>query len=141
MDVKDKSSILISIFMRKGGEGEFTKIINENNEFQFRQLFSSLKKEEKGLIVYYKSQTEWLLLTNKRVLTSFGNIIPHSDIIRVSPALEDEFSNTITDKNRFTKLRLEAKNNKTYILSLEMGKAYLGFYQILHFISNGNQPL
>lgn len=31
MTIKDRSTILISIFKRKGGEGNFTKIIQEED--------------------------------------------------------------------------------------------------------------
>ncbi|QJB30707.1 hypothetical protein HF329_05095 [Chitinophaga oryzae] len=141
MEEKDKSSILLSIFRRKGSEGQLTKIIYENNKSQYNDLLSSLEQGEKELIVYYKDALDWVLLTNRRVLTSSNIILLNSDIIDVSPALQEEFGNMITDKNRFTRLRVKDKNNRAYILSLEMGHAYEGFYQVLHFISSGNQRI
>ncbi|MBS0030034.1 hypothetical protein ACTJJ0_21350 [Chitinophaga sp. 22321] len=141
MEEKDKSSILLSIFRRKGSEGQFTKIVDENSKSQYNDLLSSLEQGEKGLIVYYKDALDWVLLTNRRVLTSSNIIILNSDIIDVSPALQEEFRDMVTDKSRFTRLRVKDKNNRTYILSLEMGNAYEGFYQVLHFISSGNQQI
>ncbi|SKD09161.1 hypothetical protein SAMN05660461_5042 [Chitinophaga ginsengisegetis] len=139
MEAKDKSSILISIFRRKGSEGQFTKIIDENSKSQYDNLLSSLDHDEKGLIVYYRDSVDWLLLTNRRVLASSNIIILNSDIIEVSPALQEEFRDMVTNKNKFTRLLVKDKNNKTYILSLEMGYPYEGFFQVLHFIASNNQ--
>lgn len=139
MEEKDKSSILISIFKRKGSEGQFTKIVEDNSKSRYSDLLSSLEQGEKGLIVYYRDALDWLLLTNRRVLTSSKIMILNSDIVEVSPALQEEFKDMVTNKNRFTRLLVKDKNNKTYILSLEMGNPYEGFYQVLHFIASSNQ--
>lgn len=39
MNTTDKSSIYISIFKRKGGEGLNTKIVNETNKKDYNSFF------------------------------------------------------------------------------------------------------
>lgn len=50
--MNNKSSIYISVFKRKGGEGLKTKIINDTNKQQYENLFSELEDNEYPLIVY-----------------------------------------------------------------------------------------
>lgn len=140
MDMEYRSSTLISIFKRKGAEGQFTKIVDENSGSQYHNLLSSLEQGEKGVIIYYKKDAfYWLLLTNKRVLTSSNIIILNSDIIDVSPAFQDEFNDGISSRKKFTRLMVRDRNSKIYNLSIEMGNPYEGFYQVLHFIANSNK--
>lgn len=135
----NKVSVLISIFNRKGGEGKLTRVLNEDNIFQYRDLLSLLEKGERGLIVYYKDEENWLLLTSERILTSSGLSLLNSDIIEVAPALKEEFKNMVMEKVNFTKLIIKYQNGENHILSLERGKPYEGFYQVLHFIAGNNR--
>lgn len=48
MTTADKSSVYISIFKRKGGEGLNTKIIKENNKRNYNSLFLQLEERERG---------------------------------------------------------------------------------------------
>jgi hypothetical protein len=70
MDITDKSSIYISIFKRMGGEGLNTKIFNETNERDYRDLFSKLEENERPLVIYFQNVLNWFLLTNNRILMS-----------------------------------------------------------------------
>jgi hypothetical protein len=137
--MKDKSSILMSIFRRKGAEGQFTKIIGESNSPRYNGLLSSLEEDERGLLIYYKNESDWLLLTNKKIITSSNDVIFNSDIIEVSPALQEEYRSLIINKKEFTKLYVKDRYNKSYILNFEMGNPYEGFYQLLHFIAANNR--
>ncbi|WPQ63055.1 hypothetical protein SIO70_32325 [Chitinophaga sancti] len=135
LEMNDNSGILISIFKRKGGEGLFTKVIDESNSSPYKHILSSLAEDEKGLLIYYKNDDEWVLLTNKKIVTSSNEIIFHNDIANVSFALHEEYKNRIMDKNDFTRLEVRDKNNRTYILCIEKGKPYHGFYQVIHFMA------
>ena len=64
---KDKSSVYLSIFKRKGAEGDYTKIINDENKNQYSDLISRLVENENPLIVYFKNILNWFLLTNNRI--------------------------------------------------------------------------
>ncbi|MDC8102989.1 hypothetical protein ACNFU2_20600 [Chryseobacterium sp. PTM-20240506] len=139
--IKDKSSIYLSIFKRKGGEGIKTKIINRDNENQFKTLFSNLSDQEKPLITFFENISNWILLTNNRIIInkqdSFS-FVKIDEIIEVVPALKEELKNDIYLKNNFTKLKLGLKNNDNVILDLEQGLPYEGLYQVLHFIKSDN---
>ncbi|WP_345989857.1 hypothetical protein AAEU33_19830 [Chryseobacterium sp. Chry.R1] len=139
--IKDKSSIYLSIFKRKGGEGIKTKIINRDNENQFKALFSNLSDQEKPLITFFENISNWILLTNNRIIInkqdSFS-FVKIDEIIEVVPALKEELKNGIYQKNNFTKLKLGLKNNDNVILDLEQGLPYKGLYQVLHFIKSDN---
>lgn len=64
MELKYKSSILLSIFKRKGGEGVLTKIVNINNKFNYL----ALDEGEQALILYDQNGENWLLLTDNCII-------------------------------------------------------------------------
>ncbi|WP_288448293.1 hypothetical protein [uncultured Chryseobacterium sp.] len=138
---KDKSLVYLSIFKRKGGEGIKTKIINTDNENQFKILFSYLSDQEKPLIILFENISNWTLLTNKKILINkqdkFSDI-KINEIIEVRPALEEELKDGISNKNDFTRLKIKLKNQDYIIIDLEKGKPFEGLYQVLHFIKNDN---
>lgn len=139
--IKDKSTIYLSIFKRKGGEGIKTRIINEDNEKQFNTLFSNLSDQEKPLIIFFENASNWILLTNNRIIINKQDnfsFIKTDEIIEVIPALEEELKNGIFIKNNFTKLKVKLKNNDNVVLELEKGLPYEGLYQVLHFIKSDN---
>lgn len=137
-----KSSIILSIFKRKGGEGVLTKLIEENNRLVYCSQEVQLSSEEEALIVFNQDEASWLLLTNNRIIEKKEGIvisIYYSDLIEVTPAIQKEFKNRIIDKQDFTLLSLKDKNNKNYVLRVEKGKPYQGIYQVLHHIISINK--
>jgi hypothetical protein len=48
MKTKDKASILLLIFRRKGGEGMLTKVIDKNNSINYQKILSLLDLDESG---------------------------------------------------------------------------------------------
>lgn len=139
--MNNKSSIYISTFKRKGGEGLKTKIITDVNRKQYENLFTGLEDNEQPLIIYFENMQNWFLLTSVRILFSNEGIdfsFNLSDIIGVTPAIQEEFKNKITNKEEFTRLKIKTKNNNYFICKLESGLPYQGFYQILHFIMINN---
>lgn len=141
MQAKEKSSILLSIFRRKGAEGLMTKIIDDNNKAQYKPLFDSLNGNEKPLIIYYESELNWFILTSSRIImkmNGYTSNILNTDLIEVRPAIQEEFKDKIINKNNFTRLYLKDTNLKDYILKMEMGEPYEGLYQVLHFIASNN---
>ncbi|MCV6628693.1 MAG: hypothetical protein OIF50_02420 [Flavobacteriaceae bacterium] len=136
---KAKSSTLLSIFKRKGGEGEFTKIVNTKVYDKFSDMLSvTLRDDEKGLILCYLGFSKWTFLTNQRLFykrDSIAGIIDNNNIKKVSLAIDDEFRFGVKDKKEFTRLLLKEKEGKNHLLLLESGEPFEGFYQVLHFIS------
>lgn len=139
MELKYKSSILLSIFRRKGGEGALTKIINNNNKFNY----SVLEEEEQALILYDQGGENWLLLTNNRILEKKEKrllSIYYCNLLNVRPAIEYEFRMGVMNKEEFTYLYVENYKYDGYILKVEQGQPYQGVYQVLHYIISINKP-
>lgn len=138
---KDKSSVYLSIFKRKGGEGDYTKIVNDENKSQYSDLLSRLIENENPLIVCFKNILNWFLLTNSRILIlneGRFDVFNNFDIVEVRPALEEELRDRVNNKENFTRLKIKIKNNEEVVLSLEKGKSYEGIHQVLHFIRSNN---
>ena len=141
MDTIDKSSTYISIFKRKGGEGLNTKIIKDTNNEDYNNLFTQLEKNENPLLIYFPNLSNWFLLTNNRVLISNegqSTFLYLTDIIEVRPALQEEMNDRISDKQKFTRLKVKMKNGEYFVCKLEQGQPYEGIYQVLHFIATNN---
>lgn len=141
MNTKDKSSTYISIFKRKGGEGLYTKIIKEADSKDYNILFAQLEENEKPLLIYFLDLLNFFLLTNNRILMyneGQSIFLYLTDIIEVRPALQEEMNDRISDKQKFTRLKIKIKNGKYFICKLEQGQPYEGIYQVLHFIASNN---
>lgn len=142
MNTSDKSSTYISIFKRKGGEGLNTKIIKETNKKDYNDLFTQLGENEKPLLIYFLDLLNWFLLTNNRILMCNEGqsiFLYLTDIIEVRPALQEEMNVRISDKRKFTRLKIKTKNGDYFICRLEKGQSYEGIYQVLHFIATNNR--
>lgn len=132
-----KSSVIISIFKRKGGEGTFTKVINENNTLVYSSTYSHLIGSESPLIIYFHNDDKWILLTNERLLKKEDDVVSSfafDDIKDVKMALSEEARIGSFDKKEFTYLRIYKKNNEFEVWEFEKGKPFQGFYQVLHFL-------
>lgn len=141
MNKIDVSSVIISLFKRKGAEGIFTHIINNSDIDNYDGVSSHILEGEIGLIICYKTNSEWWLLTDKRVIfTDKENCsyMLNSEISEVKMALHEEYKNGIMDKEKFTKISATDINNNNYIWTIESGKPYQGIYQVLHFILQRN---
>lgn len=137
---KVNSSILVSLFKRKGGEGEYTKIVSENN-LPKSLVLSDFGNDEMGLIMYYKSDSDWFLLSNERIRSSHkGNNtdLYIQDLKEVTLAMEEEFKDGIRNKNDFSRLTIIDKRGSSTLLYLEKGPPYEGLYQVLHFLASKN---
>lgn len=141
-DIKNKSSILLSIFKRKGGEGVMTKIITDDNKLKFLNQIALLKAEEQPLLCFKQDELNWLLITNNRIIEEKGGVrltIPYSELIEVSLAIQEEFKERIINKEDFTRLVLKDSSGRKYIVKSEKGEPYQGIYQILHHIVSSNK--
>lgn len=141
---KDKLSILLSIFNRKGGEGELTKIISEDNKQNFLNQISTLAVKEQPFLCFKQDEINWLLLTNIRIIQEREGVrlvIPYSELIEVSLAMQDEFNDRVVNKKDFTRLVLKDSSDKKYIIRTEKGEPFQGIYQILHHIVTRNKVI
>lgn len=138
---KEKSpGVIISLFKRKGAEGEFTRIITEQNAADYVQQLSGLDAYEKGLIIYRKNDRDWVLLTNKRIMAVKDDdhfAIAHGDLIKVDLARKEELEHLGASK-LFTRLALTNRDGTRYVVQLEPGRAFNGFSQVLYFIESAS---
>lgn len=135
---KIKSSTLLSLFRRKGGEGAFTKIVTNDNSGLFVNQLRLLKENEIALVCYKQDEFNWVLITNTRILKSSSDVelsIQYNEIKKVYPDLENEFKDNKKNKISFTYLIIEDGKNK-YSIKVEKGEPFQGMYQMLHFIAS-----
>ncbi len=131
-------TIILSLFKRKGGEGDYTKIVSENN-LPKDVVLSGFGRNEIGLIIYHKNDSDWFLLSNKRILSKHGGNMVNmeiQDLKEVTLAIQEEFKSSILDKNDFSRLRIIEKNGGSHLVHLEKGLPYQGLYQVLHFLAS-----
>jgi hypothetical protein len=135
------NSVLLSIFRRKGGEGEFTFIINDQNRDDCLNKLESSEKSETALICYHRNDSNWLIITEKGVLASqFRDsvYISFNDLVSVRPALNEEFRNGVRSKEEFTLLELKTRTDSAYVVGVEKGRPYAGIYQVLHYVARNS---
>lgn len=141
-DVKDKSSVILSIFRRKGGEGVHTKIIDNENKSFFLNQIALLTGNENALLCFKQDDSNWLLVTSARIVQERDGVrlsIPYSELLEVNLALQEEFENGVRSKCDFTQLALKCSNGNKYIIRLEKGEPYQGIYQFLHYLASHNK--
>lgn len=141
--IKNKSSILLSIFKRQGGEGILTKIIRDDNKLNFLNQIGLLNADEQPLLCFKQDELNWLLITNNRIVEEKEGVIrlaiPYSELVEVSLAMQEEFKDRVMNKEDFTRLILQDSTGRKYTIKSEKGKPYQGIYQILHHIASNNQ--
>lgn len=135
-------SVILAVFKRKGGEGEFTKIITEENRNNFDEQLSLIEKGERPLICYKQGEFDWLLLTDKKIMYKEGDvrvIIPHSAIVHVGMAIEEERKANTKNSALFTMLELYTVSGEKFILKTEVGKSYLAMLYAIRFAGTGKE--
>ncbi|ASZ13330.1 hypothetical protein CK934_21375 [Chitinophaga sp. MD30] len=132
-----KPSILLSIFKRKGGEGLLTRIIYESNDQTYVNQLALLEPTESALICCRQDESNWVLLTDKRILEQKGAALfslYFTEMADVTLALRGEQTENGPPKGNFTRLKLKDKQDKEYIISVEAGASFQGLLQVLHYI-------
>ncbi len=135
---KINASILISIFKRKGGEGEFTKLISSVNKFDYEPLMSSLFVNELPLIAFKKNNHDLTLISDQRVIVLKNDLvlsIDYKKMTDVSLALVEEFRQGVISKLEFTRIVIVTDNKKEHIIQLEKGPPLQGIYQLLNYVA------
>ncbi|WP_413511106.1 hypothetical protein [Myroides odoratus] len=138
---KYKSSILVSIFRRKGGEGRLTQIL-DHTKILVSSLTRLLEDKEEILYVFKDLELNEVVVTDRRLLVKKSEgilTIEFSAITRVSIALKEEFKDRIMNKEEFTRLEIEVISGVSYIISVEKGKPFQGLYQVLDYIAMVNR--
>lgn len=139
---KNKSSILLSIFLRKGGEGILTKIITDENKIDYPNQIVLLRIGEVPLLCFKEDAKNWLMLTNERIIEeqeSSQFSLPFSELTEVHLAVQEELKDRVINKHDFTRIALKDRKENKYIIKVEKGNPFRGIYQVLHYVaSNGS---
>lgn len=133
-----KSSILCSIFKRKGAEGLLTKMISHENQADYPYQLSFLEAAENPLVCFKQDDSNWLLLSDHRILEERGGrklFLPFSDIAKVDFAIQLEFRDGIKNMNDFTRIALEDHQGNMHLVKAEKGEPFHGIFQMLHYIA------
>ncbi|SFW83033.1 hypothetical protein [Chitinophaga sancti] len=129
MRKEKKPHVILKIFNRNGGEGEFTKIITEENQSSYTAQLKGLPEEEKGLIIYKKDENNWFLITKSRVRFA-------SEGIGYELFLEDVDSVGYCRESfeaYSTKFRLSDKNGHDYIVHFDKKDDFITMTQTIYF--------
>jgi hypothetical protein len=135
--MKSGNSVLLSIFRRKGGEGLFTKVINDNNKSAYYNQLILLEDSEVPLLCYKQNELNWLILTTERILKENEGAslsISFKELIDVKFASSIEYKDGNTRIDDFTRLILTTENGTDSIIEIEKGKPYQGIFQVLHYL-------
>lgn len=137
---EESSSVLLSIFKRKGGEGSHTKIIDPSNIYKSLNTLNNDDDIENALIHYKKNESNWLVITtNKLIYMQNGHKInlPFQELLSVTIAVKEELKE-YKKKDEFTRLNIIGRAGNSYIIQVEHGKPFNGIYQVLHHLASKN---
>jgi len=139
---KYNSSILTSIFKRKGGEGILTKLVDKENIDECISQEITFSNEEYPILRFKKNNLNWLLFTNEKIIYKKNEtllVILLSNLLEVNIAMKEEMKDGIVNIEEFTKLNLEDNEKYIFLIEIEKGLPYQGIYQMLHYISSTNK--
>lgn len=135
MEAKDNSFLILSVFKRKGGEGDNTKIITEKNISLYINLYKNILEEyENGLIIYFQSNEKWVLYTNKRIIRWDNDSYKSLFYSEMSPL---NLQLGVLAKIQYSKslpviqYNLKDVKGNSYNLKIEGGEPFKGIFQII----------
>jgi len=127
-----------SIFRRKGGPGEHTKLFEEFSLETQKQISDSfsISKDELPVLASLPTQNDAILLTTRRLHVrdaSGHRKFEVSDIILVKPV---EFAKVRKESMKL--IAIQARNNQEALLRVEEGRPFFGILSILMNIVHRN---
>lgn len=130
---------MLSIFKRKGGEGQLTKIVTEQNQSDYFGQFTLLGENENLLICFKQDDLNWIALTDNRLIGEQAGMklsVSYSELSSVSLAIQSEAKNNVKSKLDFTILLLGTLQGNEYSITIERGLPFQGIYQVLHYLAS-----
>ncbi len=130
------TSVMKSVFLRKGGETDKTRIV-VNNLLRYKVPFE-LKENETIVIEYFESVNEWAVISNQKlVFSTLSGItnIPFSDLKWVVSDVIGKLSGVVTPKTEMRYLILKLQNGDKKLLTTEVGSPFWGIYNMLLFVA------
>ncbi len=128
------TSVMKSVFLRKGGETDKTRIV-VNNLLRYKVPFE-LTENEIIILEYFESVNEWAVISNQKLffstLSGITNI-PFSDLKWVVSDFIGKLSGVVTPKTEMRYLILQLQNGDEKLLTTEVSSPFWGIYNMLQF--------
>lgn len=130
---------LAHIFLKKGGEGNYTKLFENLLPFQREVIAqkSEIQISEAPIVGGYKDDKEWILLTTKKLVWQCGTssfVLPLSEIINADVDFDKMIANRLT-MNDVREIEIEADSFNKIVLKMEAGYPLSGMWNILLHLS------
>ena len=132
------SSVLKALFKRKGGEGQYTRVVTTPSAFDGLNI-ADFRAGEEALIRYYKSELLWCLLSNRRLrANNHGEPINLGldEIAAVGIDIKAEYLTGSKNKKDFSLLSVVDIKHANHTLAFESGPPFYGIYNALGFAIN-----
>ena len=134
------------IFLRKGGEGVYTRLFENLPVSQQEMLMQKvpLEEDEVPLIGGYKNQQEYILLTSIRIAWQCEEAYANLLVTEVVDAMVDFDEMVVRGLNMSTvkEIQIKTKVSGNLILKMEAGAPLVGVWNVLlHFGWRNTKPL
>jgi hypothetical protein len=130
------TSVMKSVFLRKGGETDKTRIV-ANNVLRHKVPFE-FTEEETIVVEYFETVNEWAVISNQKlVFSTLAGIsrISFTNLKWVVSDIEGKLSGVVTPKTEMRHLILQLQNGDEKLLTTEVGQPFWGIYNMLQFVS------
>jgi meiotically up-regulated gene 157 (Mug157) protein len=129
------------IFLKKGREGEYTKLFENVSIYNKELLLNdiSLRENELPVILGFEIPAEWILLTTERIIWRYkGQIrsVENADIENVENYIEMQKRAIFLKKP--DEIEVLAKSNKI-IIHTEEGSSKFGIWSVLNYLVSRNK--
>jgi hypothetical protein len=133
-------NILASIFKRKGGEGEYTKLFENFSTNKQQKLLQKvlLESGEEAILAHIGDDENWCLLTTSRFIWSkLGKMqeIGNDQLENAEMDLSLEIKLKISNPKKIRGLKLTTKSGEHFTVEIEPGFPFGGMWNVLKFLA------
>lgn len=144
-NVHGAKSVWVSVFERKGGDGDYTRVFERLEISQQGFLLSkvTLSELEFPVIGGVRDEANWIILTTKRVVWSDDSeqIVLSIDSINDAIANFEELRLAQRTKTDLNQLQVLTMNGEKYTITVEPNKPLIGIWNVLKNVGSRNRNL
>jgi len=125
-------------FERHGGEGEFTKIITDDNKDNYEAPLDNMENDEIPLVICKLNDRHWTLITSERVLImdDGGYTFMYNADICKADWVEFDLTKYRLLKSEHTRINLIDRHTNEHMLIVEKGRAFFALLNGLMYIAH-----
>jgi hypothetical protein len=132
-------SVLLSIFIRKGGPGRHTMPFVGLDVGQADRILElcAFEPGEEPVVSALPGEDVWTLLTTRRVVHRAEGrlgVIRHSDIVAIEPT---QFGAVAKEHMRLLRIRTR-RGESDWVVEIEAGAPFSGIWNLLAFVARSN---